>query len=62
MLGFFAEADPDQPVRVDETEIAEARWFNRVEIRAVLAGENEDFGLPFGSSIAAFLVAEWVTG
>jgi len=62
MLGFFAEADPDQPVQVDQTEIAAARWFTRVEIRAALAGEREDFGLPFGSSIAAFLVAEWVTG
>ena len=62
MLGFFAEADPDQPVQVDETEIAAARWFTRVEIRAALAGEREDFGLPFGSSIAAFLVSEWVTG
>ena len=62
MLGFSAEADPEQPVRVDETEIASARWFSRSEIRAVLAGERDDFGLPMGSSIAAFLVTEWLDG
>jgi NAD+ diphosphatase len=62
MLGFTAEADPEQPVRVDETEIASARWFDRSEIRAVLAGERDDFGLPMGSSIAAFLVTEWLDG
>jgi NAD+ diphosphatase len=62
MLGFTAEADPEQPVRVDETEIASARWFSRAEVRAVLAGERDDFGLPMGSSIASFLVTEWVAG
>jgi NAD+ diphosphatase len=62
MLGFTAQADPEQPVQVDETEIAAARWFTRAEIRAVLAGERADFGLPMGSSIAYFLITEWVAG
>jgi NAD+ diphosphatase len=62
MLGFTAEADPTQPVRVDTTEIEAARWFSRAEIRAALAGERDDFGLPIGSSIAAFLVTEWLAG
>jgi hypothetical protein len=26
----------------------------------VLAGERDDFGLPIGSSIASFLVTEWL--
>ena len=37
MLGFFASADPDRPVRPDGAEIAEARWFTRAEIAALLA-------------------------
>jgi NAD+ diphosphatase len=62
MLGFTAVADPDQPVRVDETEIASARWFTRTEIEAVLTGERDDFGLPMPSSIALFLITEWLAG
>jgi NAD+ diphosphatase len=60
MLGYTAEADPEQPVRVDETEIAAARWFARSEVRAVLTGERDDFGLPMGASIAHFLLIEWL--
>ena len=62
MLGFTALADPDQPVRVDETEISSARWFTRTDIRAVIAGERDDFGLPMATSIAFFLVTEWLSG
>jgi NAD+ diphosphatase len=62
MLGFTALADPAQPVRVDETEISSARWFTRTEIQGVLDGEREDFGLPMASSIALFLVTEWLAG
>jgi NAD+ diphosphatase len=62
MLGFAARADPEEEVRPDETEISAARWFTRTEIRAALAGERDDFGLPMGSSIALFLIVEWLTG
>ncbi len=62
MLGFLAVADPTAPVRPDREEIASARWFNRGEIRAVLAGEREDFGLPMASSIAHYLLIEWLDG
>jgi NAD+ diphosphatase len=67
MLGFTARADPAQPVRVDPTEIAHARWFSRTEIAAVLAGEVLDagdgarVGLPPPSSIALYLVNRWLT-
>lgn len=66
MLGFTAYADPTQPVRVDPTEIADARWFTRQEIAAVLAGEIVDAGsgarvaLPPPSSIAYYLIARWL--
>jgi NAD+ diphosphatase len=60
MLGFTAQADPEQPVRVDETEISSARWFTRTEIRAVLDGKRDDFGLPMASSIALFLITQWL--
>jgi len=62
MLGFTAEADPNQPVRVDEAEISSARWFTRAEVRDVLEGRRDDFGLPMGSSIAHFLIIEWLAG
>jgi NAD+ diphosphatase len=62
MLGFTALADPDQPVQVDETEISAARWFTRAEIRAVISGERDDFGLPMAASIALFLITEWLAG
>ena len=35
MLGFHAIADPDEQLNPDPTEIADARWFTRAEIRAV---------------------------
>jgi len=60
MLGFTAEADPALPVRVDEAEISAARWFTRAEIRAVLDGRSDDFSLPMSSSIALFLITEWL--
>ncbi|WP_203916483.1 NAD(+) diphosphatase [Rugosimonospora africana] len=62
MLGFTAQADPEEPVRVDEDEIASARWFTRAEVRGVLNGERSDFGLPMASSIAYFLLNEWLAG
>lgn len=66
MLGFTACADPSQPVRVDPTEIAYARWFSRSEIAAALAGEVVDAGdglrlaLPPPASIAHFLITRWL--
>ncbi|MBO4162427.1 NAD(+) diphosphatase [Micromonospora antibiotica] len=68
MLGYLAEADPREPVRVDPTEIAYARWFTRRDIGAVLAGRAVDAGegdrvlLPPPSSIALFLIHRWLDG
>lgn len=66
MLGYVADADPSQPLRPDPEEIAEARWFSRAEITAVLAGERveagdgERVGLPSPVSIAYFLITKWL--
>lgn len=68
MLGFFALADPERPLRLEPTEIADARWFTRAEISAVVAGEPVDSGdgnlvrLPPQASIARFLIARWLAG
>jgi NADH pyrophosphatase NudC (nudix superfamily) len=68
MLGFLATADPADPVRVDPSEIAYARWFTREEIGAACAGRSVDVGdgarliLPPPSSIALFLVHRWLDG
>ncbi|MFB9850399.1 NAD(+) diphosphatase [Micromonospora andamanensis] len=67
MLGFLATADPAQPLRLDPTEIADARWFSRQEIGAALAGQPVEVGdarllLPPPSSIALFLVDRWLAG
>jgi NAD+ diphosphatase len=62
MLGFHAQCEPDAVIRVDESEILEARWFNREEIGAVLERRSKAFGLPFPASIAYFLITEWRAG
>jgi len=68
MLGFTAYADPAQPLRVDLTEIADARWFRRRDVAAAYAGEPVDLGdgvrlgLPTNASIAAYLVGRWLGG
>ncbi len=59
MLGFHAVADPDAELTFEPTEISHARWFTREEIRAVLADEPADFGLPTAISIAHYLVETW---
>jgi NAD+ diphosphatase len=66
MLGFTAYADPAQPLQIDPSEIADARWFSRREIAAAYAGEAVDAGggarlaLPMNVSIAAYLVRRWL--
>jgi NAD+ diphosphatase len=66
MLGFTAEADPTQPLLVDPEEIAEARWFSRRDIAAMVAGEYTDptsgvlMNLPMRASIAFYLIQRWL--
>jgi NAD+ diphosphatase len=57
MLGFRARARGAQEIRVDEDEIAEARWFSREQLRtAVAAGEVL---LPPPVSIAHRIIESW---
>jgi NAD+ diphosphatase len=66
MLGFTAVADPAQAVRVDPEEIAEARWFSRCDVAAMVAGhyiEPESgvpMNLPMRASIAFYLIERWL--
>jgi NAD+ diphosphatase len=61
MLGFHALGDPDEQLNPDPTEISEARWFTRPEIRAA-AAEDPDagFGIANPSSIAHYLIMKWL--
>lgn len=64
MLGFLAEAEPDEPVVGDELE--EARWFEPGEVRAALEGDwrNADGAggvvLSPPISIARWLAEQWL--
>jgi NAD+ diphosphatase len=68
MLGFSACADPSQAVRVDPEEIAEARWFTRRDIAAMIDGDFTEpetgvpMNLPMRASIAFYLVQRWLGG
>jgi NAD+ diphosphatase len=60
MLGFRAEAGPGQQIRVDNEEIAEARWLTRAQLAAeVTAGE---LLLPPPVSIAHQIIQSWYGG
>ena len=56
MVGFRAEAAGDI-IRRDETELADARWFSRAELRAL---PKDDLKLSRVDSIARFLIEEWL--
>ncbi|RBY89761.1 NAD(+) diphosphatase [Blastococcus sp. TF02A-26] len=58
MLGFTARVEGDQALRLDPTEIEEARWFSRDELRS---GEGPQI-LPPPVSIARNLIDRWVAG
>jgi NAD+ diphosphatase len=57
MLGFRAAAPGGQPIRVDEEEISEARWFSRDELRAGLA--SGEVLMPPPVSIAHRIIEAW---
>lgn len=60
MLGCLAETTEER-IRVDESEIEEARWFSRSEARAMVSSWNEAGRLrvPPPITIAHHLVAHW---
>ena len=56
MLGFHAEG-LTEAIRVDETELQDARWFSRSEL---LRHKELGFGLPRVDSIARRLIEDWL--
>ena len=56
MLGFYAEALSDT-ITVDTTELRDARWFTRDELRR---HERHGFSLPRRDSIARRLIEDWM--
>jgi NAD+ diphosphatase len=61
MLGFHAVADPDEQLNLDPTEIADARWFTRAEIRAAIRNDPAaGFAVAAPSSIAHYLIVRWL--
>jgi NAD+ diphosphatase len=56
MLGFYAEALSGE-ITVDATELVEARWFSREQIRHAQA---HGFSVPRSDSIARRLIEDWV--
>ena len=62
MMGFFGTAK-DRALRLDEKEIAEARWVTRAEIFALLEGGGPgDILLPPRFTIARRLIERWARG
>jgi NAD+ diphosphatase len=62
MLGFYAHADPEQPVVVDKVELDDARWFTRGELRGRAAAGAPLKPPPLTPpplSIAYELIAGW---
>ncbi|APA96250.1 NAD(+) diphosphatase [Nocardia seriolae] len=72
MLGFTAQADPEQPLAFHDGEIVEAYWFTREEVKQALAagawGRKSDdelvaserkLLLPGSISIARTIVESW---
>jgi NAD+ diphosphatase len=56
MLGFYAEARTDR-ITIDTTELTDARWFTREEIRHA---EAHGFSVPRSDSIARRLIEDWL--
>ena len=57
MVGCFAEA-LSRDIRIDETELEDARWFTRSDVRAALRGEGP-FNSPTPIAIARQLLEAW---
>jgi NAD+ diphosphatase len=60
MLGFRAEAGHGQQIKVDNEEIAEARWLTRAQLAAEVA--TGELLLPPPVSIAHRIIQSWYGG
>ncbi len=55
MVGFYALADPEAPLRLDPAEIAEAAWYTRAQLRS-----DDAPRLPGHVSISRHLIENWL--
>ena len=60
MLGFRADAPAGQAITVDHEELAEARWWSRVDLLAAL--QARELALPPSVSIARHIIEAWYGG
>jgi NAD+ diphosphatase len=66
MLGFHAYADPAAPLRLDPSEIADARWLTRAEVAKLFSDQpgvatpEARVTLPGPASIAHYLIRTWL--
>jgi NAD+ diphosphatase len=49
MVGFFAQADPDEPITIQPEELADAKWFHKDELP----------NTPQSIAIASAMIAKW---
>ncbi|MBT8471966.1 MAG: NAD(+) diphosphatase [Marinicaulis sp.] len=61
MMGFIADTE-DRTLNLDTNEIVEARWIDRANIVAALAGDPSDFFIPPKFTIARQLLERWSKG
>ena len=62
MIGCFAQA-LDREIRIDDSELADARWLERQDARAMLTGASvSDMRVPPRIAIAHHLIKAWVDG
>jgi NAD+ diphosphatase len=61
MLGFHAVSDGGEP-HARDGELDEVRWVDRETVRRALEGDEAEFRLPPGVSIARFLIERWAAG
>ena len=60
MIGCYAEAT-SQEIKVDRTELEDARWFNKDEVIAMLQRRHPDgLTMPPGIAIAHHIIRGWV--
>jgi NAD+ diphosphatase len=59
MIGCFAEATSTE-IRIDATELEDAKWFTKAEVRAALAGSGP-FKVAPPFAIAHNLLKTWAT-
>ncbi len=62
MIGCYAEA-LSTAIRRDEAELEDCRWFNRDDVRRMLAGNHpEGISVPVSMAIASHLIRAWAYG